>query len=81
MAINSNRHFSKYGKRFFVQNIPSGAKERKEGYKYCLYLVVNDRYKLVHDKITFEVPKFKTIKDAQRWVWFHSGEGDFIDTL
>ena len=82
MAINANRHFKKYGMRFFVQDIPKSYKERQDGYKYSLYLVADSGiYKLVHDKITLKVPHFRTIKDAQRWVWFHSGEGDFIDTF
>lgn len=80
MAINANRHFKKFGKRFFVQDIPKGYKERQGGYKYTLYMLNdNEVWKLVHDKITYQVPHFKTIKDAQRWVWFHSCGGEFID--
>ena len=76
MAINSNRRFNKWGRKFYVQNYPSNE------LKYCLSLIdENDLYHFVYDKITLEMPKFKTIKDAQRWVWFHSGEGDFITTL
>ena len=80
--IQSNRRFNAFGMRFYVQDIPSGAKERKEqGFKYCLTLIGDDDvYRLVYDKITWESLNFKTIKDAQRWVKFMSGEGDFITT-
>lgn len=80
MAINANRHFKRFGKRFFVQDIPKGYKERQGGYKYSLYML-NEKgiWRLVSDKISFNVPHFKTIKDAQRWVWWCSGDGEFID--
>ena len=79
MAINANRRFNKYGFKFYVQNLANA--DRKDGYKYCLSMIdEKEHYNLVYDKITWELPKFKTIKDAHRWVWFHSGEGEFIGT-
>jgi hypothetical protein len=79
MRINSNRHFRHFGKRFFVQDIPSGYKEREGGYKYSLYMLKDGWWRLVGDKTTFRIPHFKTIKDAQRWVMWCSGDGEFID--
>lgn len=74
--INSNRRFNAFGFKFFVQDIPSGGWERKEGYKYNLYTIdACGFYRLVYDKITLEVLKFKTIKDAQRWVRYCSLDG------
>lgn len=82
-CVSSNRRFNAFGMKFLVEDLPSGAKERKEqGFKYCRSLIIDNegRKKIVHDKITLEVPHFNTIKDAHRWVKFMSGEGDFIDT-
>ena len=71
--MSFNRRFKRDGIRFVVQDIPSGAKERKEGYKYNLYVVGDDNViRLVRDRILLTVPKFKTIREAHRWTIFNN---------
>ena len=68
-----NRRFKRYEISFMVQDIPSSAKERNDGYKYNLYVIgKDDVLRLVSDRILLTVPKFKTIREAHRWTIFNS---------
>ena len=69
--MSFNRHFKRDGIRFMVQDIPSGAKERKDRSNYHLYVVGDDNViRLVRHRILLTVPKFKSIREAHRWTIF-----------
>lgn len=75
MKINGTRKFKGTdGKRYFVQN--SCKSDCGKG-KYILTMQEGDFYKICYDNF-MNVMYFKTIKDAQREVLFHS---DFITTF
>lgn len=72
LRITSCRDFSYEGVRYHVSDLCK-ADAGPENYKYCLDIVDPDgSYSLAHDGITWQLLKFKTIKDARRWVrdWY-----------
>ena len=66
LRISSGRGFRFHGRRFWVGDLAK--QDRKNGDKYLLYEIKNDREKIMHDKFTCEMLTFKTIKDARQWV-------------
>ena len=74
---NSNRQFRKCGKSFLVSDtLPQDRKSDKD--KYYLTVKVNGMYKIVYDNITWEIPKFPTIRAAHFWALMNT---DFIGTM
>lgn len=72
LQITSNRDFSFSGVRYHVSDLPMADRERT-GFRYCLDIISPDgRWDLAHDTASWEMLKFKTIKDARRWVrdWY-----------
>lgn len=72
LRITSNRNFSYAGVRYHVSDL-CRQDAGPEGFRYCLDIVDPDGgLHLAHDGISWDLLKFKTIKDARRWVrdWF-----------
>lgn len=72
LRITSNRNFSYAGVRYYVSNT-CRQDAGPEGFRYNLNIVDPDgSLSLACDAISWETLKFKTIKDARRWVrdWF-----------
>lgn len=77
MNKSSHRQFRKNGFSFMVQDThPSDRRNKTD--KYYLTIKQNGFYKIVYDNITWEIPKFKTIHDAQYWALMNP---DFIGTM
>lgn len=67
LRITSVRNFTYHGRKFMVGNLCKA--DIKDGKKYCLYEVEkDDSLELMHNSIGWDLLKFKTIKDARRWV-------------
>lgn len=64
---NSNRRFKFEGKTYYVGNITTKPTKKGE-LKYLLYEILpGDKWVLQYD-LCYELLKFKTIRDAQRYV-------------
>ena len=66
MTINGNRRFNFNGKRYFIQDLPK--QDREYGKKYFITFDVNGIWKTAYNNICWNIEKFATIKDAQRYV-------------
>lgn len=66
MTINGKRDFTFNGKKYHVQDLPK--QDRTEGKKYCICFVIKGFYVLAYNKIGWNIEKFASIKDAQRYV-------------
>lgn len=77
MGKSYNRRFKKNGLSFIVLNTHP-ADRRNDTDKYYLTVSCDGIYKIVYDKITWEIPKFPTIHAAQFWALTNS---DFIGTM
>lgn len=76
MTINGKRDFTYNGKKYHIQDLPK--QDRTDGMKYCICFVINGLYRLAYNNIGWNIEKFATIKDAQRYV----RDWDFIlDTM
>lgn len=68
MTINGNRKFNFNGKSYYVQTNPKSNRE-SENDNYYLTLVTDSGMSLVlYNCCGWDVPKFKTIKEAQKYV-------------
>lgn len=72
-----NRRFKKNGLSFITMDVLKQDK-KNEDQKYYLTVKSGNTFKIVYDKITFEIPKFKTIHEAQFWALCNT---DFIITM
>ena len=66
MTINGNRRFNYNGKRYFIQDLPKA--DRADGKKYFITCDVNGIWRTAYNNITWNIEKFRTIKEAQRYV-------------
>lgn len=64
LKIDGRRTFVYNNKHYRIQNLP--AKDRTDGKKYYITVLNNNIYMCCY--MMGELPKFKTIKDAQRYV-------------
>lgn len=77
MSKSYNRRFRKNGLSFLVCNTMQ--QDRKsDSDKYYLMVRKNDNYRIVYDNITWSIPKFATIHEAQYWALMSH---DFIGTM
>lgn len=76
MTINGKRSFSYNGVKYYVQDL-AGA-DRTDDNKYYVCIVKDGWYNIAYNKLNWRMDKFKTIKEAQRYV----RDFDFLlDTL
>lgn len=66
MTINGKRDFTFNGKKYHVQDLPK--QDRADGMKYCICFVIKGFYVLAYNKLGWNIEKFASIKDAQRYV-------------
>lgn len=66
MTINGNRRFNYNGKKYFIQDLPK--QDRVDGKKYFITFEQNGFFKVAYNNITWNIEKFRTIKEAQRYV-------------
>lgn len=67
LSITSGRSFTYNGRKYHVSDLPKS--DQKDGNKYCIDEVMKDgRFELMHCSIGWDLLKFKTIKDARRWI-------------
>lgn len=68
MTINGKRNFTHNGKKYYIADLPQADRDKSEGDKYYITIVEDDRYRIAFNNIGWNVERFKTIKDAQRYV-------------
>lgn len=78
MTINGRRNFTNNGRRYYVQNNPKYGRKRENDNYYLTEVDESGNTKILYENIGWEIPKFETIKEAQRYVC----EWDFmLETL
>lgn len=65
MSKTYNRQFRKNGYSFRVENLPK-ADIKEQGDKYYLMVKVDGKYTICHD-LYWNMPRFKTIREAHDW--------------
>lgn len=68
MTINGRRSFTNNGRRYYVQNNPKYGRKRETDNYYLTEVDESGAMKILYENIGWEIPKFETIKEAQRYV-------------
>lgn len=68
MTINGRRNFTNNGRRYYVQNNPKYGRKRETDNYYLTEADESGTMKILYENIGWEIPKFETIKEAQRYV-------------
>lgn len=68
MTINGRRNFVYNGKKYYVQDNPKKGRQRETDNYYLMEVEESGTMEILYEKIGWEIPKFETIKEAQRYV-------------
>ena len=66
MTINGNRRFNYNGRRYLIQDLPR--QDRTGNNKYFITFEKDGIFQTAYNNIVWNIEKFATIKDAQRYV-------------
>ena len=68
MTINGRRNFTNNGRKYYVQNNQKKDRKNKNDKYYLMEVMPSGRMKILYERYGWEIPKFETIKEAQRYV-------------
>lgn len=67
LIIRNTRSFTYNGRKYYIADLDS-KNIQSTGMKYFITQVIDGTYKIMYNCINWELPKFKTLKDAMRYV-------------
>lgn len=67
LIIRNTRNFTYNGRKYYIADLDLADRERTR-MKYMITEVIDGKYTIMHNCIDWELPKFKTLKDAMRYV-------------
>lgn len=68
MTINGRRNFTYKGRKFYVQDNPKRGRKNDDDNYFLSEEWENGMLYILYERYSYDIPKFKTIKDAQRYV-------------